>query len=331
MQQRISRYPRSGRIALLCEGDLIGYEADLLEQWTARRSSFLVDVWPCGTKTAIFGLSDAIGREIPIAVIEDRDHRTAAAAEKECRGMLKNRRKRGVDIRFWRTWQRNEIENYLIEPVVACPVLAGVFRVEQSVVRELLQEIITHTAVDQALQHTLAEFMDAFPKGEKEVANVPRKEGRPGFADGHLRCPDTDKVGTLLGNVLEEAVKKLDLDKRPDCQAFKDRFFAKCEEWKDMDIGDMRWRTDWAGKEVLSWLRICLSGRHGWPGEDGAISPILWDALSREEAGETDRAIEKTIQPRLVKELLRRISESDPSIQEVTDEWEAIAHNIQAA
>ena len=55
-------YPRGGQVAILCEGDAVGYEAKLLKQWadTVRPGGRLVDVWPCGTGEALLGMADAI-------------------------------------------------------------------------------------------------------------------------------------------------------------------------------------------------------------------------------------------------------------------------------
>src|SRR5712692_4747380 len=90
-----SRYPRQGKVAILCEGDLAGYEADLLEKWFALQTTHLfVDVWPCGTKTAIFGMADAVGRAVSFSVIEDRDYRTMEQARKDCEAALNDRKDR---------------------------------------------------------------------------------------------------------------------------------------------------------------------------------------------------------------------------------------------
>src|SRR5260370_38574248 len=95
-----SRYPRQGKFAILCEGDIAGYETDLLERWFALQAAHVfVDVWPCGTKTAIFGIADALGRAIPFFVIEDRDYRTIDQAQKDCQAELKDGKARGKLMR----------------------------------------------------------------------------------------------------------------------------------------------------------------------------------------------------------------------------------------
>src|SRR5947199_269843 len=122
-------YPRAGNIALLCEGDLIGYEASILRKWADLRLGTrpLVDLWPCGTCVALFGVSDAIGRSRPLMVIEDRDYRTTLEASQDCKELKKRRAEREVRVIDWRAWRRNEIENYLIQPEVLFPVMADAF------------------------------------------------------------------------------------------------------------------------------------------------------------------------------------------------------------
>lgn len=332
MQYYRNRYPRSGRIALLCEGDLAGYEADLLEQWTAKHvSSGLVDVWPCGTKTAIYGVSDAIGRAVATCVIEDLDYRTPARAEKDCRGKIEDRQNRDVKVVFWRTWQRNEIENYLLEPCIVYPVFAKAFGTDEAYVGEVLQEVLSKTAIDQALQYTLSEFRAGFPRGEQDVGGVDRRKGRPNYGNGQLKTADRETVGELLRGVVSQALQKLEPTNRRSAEEFMEVFQAKCEDWQDMKVEDPAWRRDWAGKDVLQWLRICSSGRRGWPtsGDNAERIPIKWESFSRKEYGRKDREIEKALQPRLVKRFLTEMSAKETSLQEVVGEWKDIIHAIE--
>ena len=147
-------YPRGGDVALLCEGDLVGYEASILRRWTDQRlrSSPLVDVWPCGTAGSIFGVSDAIGRARPLMVIEDRDFRSETEAVKDCQSGKKDRERRDVRVLGWRAWRRNEIENYLLEPDVVIAVLAEAFGCTRDEVQHGLSLIIKAQSVPQAAQ-----------------------------------------------------------------------------------------------------------------------------------------------------------------------------------
>jgi hypothetical protein len=150
-----SSYPRSGDVALLCEGDVIGYEVSLLRRWFDERlgTNPLVDLWPCGTGTAIFGMSDAIGRSCPVVVIEDRDYRSPEEAAGQTACKRKRRAERGLTIAGWQTWRRNEIENYLLEPEVVAPCLAAVFGCSTDDVQETLAGLLPSLAVHQTFQH----------------------------------------------------------------------------------------------------------------------------------------------------------------------------------
>jgi hypothetical protein len=99
----LSAYPRPGQVALLCEGDVIGYEATLFQKWTGAElgNDPLVDIWCCGTSSSMFGISDAIGRSRPIFVIEDRDFRTIDEARDDCAQHRKDRESRAVKIISW--------------------------------------------------------------------------------------------------------------------------------------------------------------------------------------------------------------------------------------
>jgi len=125
----VSAYPRPGQVALLCEGDLIGYEATLFQKWTGVEfgNEPLVDIWSCGTSTSIFGVSDAIGRSRPIFAIEDRDFRSVEEAREDCKRNRKNREDREIRVIEWSAWNRCEIENYLLEPDVLFPIFSAVF------------------------------------------------------------------------------------------------------------------------------------------------------------------------------------------------------------
>jgi len=271
-------------------------------------------------------MSDAIGRAIGIHVIEDRDHRTKEAAEKDCRGKLKDRRKRGVRIGFWRSWNRYEIENYLVEPAVVLPVFSEVFDTPEENISEALQEVLTKTAVDQALQRALSEFRSDFPSGEKNVGGVSRREGRPKWGENGFVVPDPNTVKDLLTGVLVQSLECLQADKHPHTDRYVEMFVKKSEEWRDMKVDDGEWRIDWAGKEVLTWLRVKMASEAGWPDEVDLShrTRIEWEKLSPKEYSERDRLIERAIQPRLVKSLLKKLTERATDIPEIVEEWKGL-------
>ena len=172
-----NRYPRTGDVAVLCEGDVAGFEVDLIEKWIADRvPHIMVDVWACGTQDSIFGVADAIGRSLPLVVVEDRDYRTTEQANRDCERKRKDRLKRTVAISEWRAWQRNEIENYLIEPEVVVPVLTRYFQIDDpAVVRVRLSSVVDCLRVDQAAQFALHQFQYSIPSKSRYIGGLPRK------------------------------------------------------------------------------------------------------------------------------------------------------------
>ncbi len=329
--QQSTRYPRNGQFAILCEGDLAGYEVDMLESWSAEFPELgLVDVWPCGTKTAIYGVSDAIGRSIPLLVIEDRDHRTTQRAEKDCRGNLKDRTDRGVRMTAWRSWARSEIENYLVEPSVMFPVFREVFSVSDEQLSSYLQVILTNTACDQALQMALSEARSAFPKGEKDVGGINKSKGRPNWQDSKIVVPETDTVRLLFSTLLTDSLARLAPEKLPKVDTFVSSFDDKLAAWASMQVDNDEWKVNWAGKEVMAWLRKILSAEIGWfdKSHPGTRQKIDWQSLTPNAAGEWDRRIERALQPRLVNEFLSQLkARSLP--KPVLDEWDAIIADIR--
>ena len=75
------RYSRQGSLAVLCEGDVLAMRSTSWKNGPPPILTCLLRMCrPCGTKEAIFGVADAIGRSVPIGVIEDRDFRSAQDA-----------------------------------------------------------------------------------------------------------------------------------------------------------------------------------------------------------------------------------------------------------
>ena len=140
-------------VLILCEGDVVGYESELLKAWAdanvASLNGRFVKVMACGTSEALFGFADAIGRTIPIIVVEDRDFRTPDESRKECDKKLKNREGRNVAMRGWFSWQRAEIENYFTDDVVLAPVFSEAFKCSQEEVRVAVGSAISVLAVTQ--------------------------------------------------------------------------------------------------------------------------------------------------------------------------------------
>lgn len=334
MTSYISRYPRSGQIAILCEGTVAGFEFDLLEIWTALNSHLQVDVWPCGKRASIVGMADAIGRSRPIAVIEDRDFRTLEEAEIDCARQLRDRRSRAIQVKYWKTWKRHEIENYLVEPSVLVPVLADRFSTSESHVTDRLQEVITSLGIDQAAQYILYRFKcllsDKHP--DTYIAGLPRKNARPRLdcKAGQVNAPDRNLVKDALTKTLGEKLISLKKDTGSfdqDVQKLLVEFDARCDSWLNLQANSSEWRLHWGGKEVLHLLVRLLAWECGWETVLGqGKQRIDWDMLDRAKAEALDREIESDLQPLLVESLLLQLQST--SATDIQDEWRDLATQL---
>lgn len=328
-------YPRSGNVAILCEGDVAAYDASILRQWADRQfgTQPLVDVWPCGTGESLFGVSDAIGRTRPLVVIEDRDFRPEEAVPKYCRGKEKDRRKRAVQILQWRCWRRNEIENYLLEEPVLLPVMREWFACTEDQVRDAVSETLTSLTVFQAAEYALYHIRRSW--GNSAPSSTLRQDlgHRPQWDDSpnSPAAPRFEDVRKSLEDNLVKWSEKLSKDsqlREPFAgKACLQDFTNKCQEWSDMAYGDDAWRINWSGKELLQGLCRRLSVRHGWPGDGGSDRiPPDWGALTRLQQGEMDRKIEHAMQRDLVNAFLthlRGLTEGP-----LFDEWEELRATV---
>ena len=334
----LDRYPLGGGVALLCEGDWAGYEAHLLRGWTAARvqpHGVFVDIWPCGTAGSLYGMADALGRMRPIVVIEDRDYRDPQLAERECDSKKKDRQERGVHVTAWQTWKRHEIENYFLEPSVLLPVMAQAFGVSVDEVQQRVCRLLSVLAVDQAAQYAI--YQMRHPWTDRNLPGhlppgIPRKEARPRWdqQQNSIVAPSQDEVEGHLKDAInkgEKALKKAASSIAPDDAL--DAFHEKCDQWCDMTLERRQWRIDWAGKELLAYLRQWLAAEFGWLNkETGAREQLDWESMSRRERDERDREIEHAIQPLLVRELLAVLSKApsgDRWEDGMRDEWQELA------
>jgi hypothetical protein len=322
-----SRYPRQGRFAILCEGDIAGYETDLLERWFALQAQHpFVDVWPCGTKTAIFGMSDAIGRAIPYLVIEDRDYRTAEQAQKECQASMTDRQERNTLVRSWRTWNRHEIENYLIEPQVVVPVLMNWFGATEIDIMDRLQRVIAGSAVDQAAQCALSMLRSSLPEAQRAVGGLPRREARPQWSQQEqaIVAPDRAIVEEKLISVIENSSRRFaDAAQKVDPGGILDSFRDLADRWCKVQLQDAVWRVDWAGKEILVGLCRWLAAEFGWPVGDGHTRErINWSGIQRGIADQRDREISSMLQPDLVGSFLQFLQSTSEG--DLHAEWKEI-------
>ena len=309
-------YPRSGNVAILCEGDVAGYDASILRQWADRQFGThpLIDVWPCGTGESLFGMSDAIGRTRPLLVIEDRDFLTEEKVAKYCRGKEKDRSERAVCILQWRCWKRNEIENYLLDEVVLIPVMCEWFGCSENDVRDAVTGTLSSLSVFQAAEYALYHTRQSWSKSDPSSPLRQELGHRPHWDDSSesLAAPRFEDVLKSLEGNLEKWRGKFSQDSQfrepfsgETClQDFTDKF----DEWSGMAYDDDGWRINWSGKEVLQGLCRRLSARHGWPSNGGSPrKPIAWGSLNRHEQAEMDREIERAMQRDLVNALLSHL------------------------
>jgi len=331
-------YPIAGDVAVLCEGDILGFEVNLIEKLAI--DGPLVNVWPCGTQDSIYGLADAIGRARPLIVIEDRDYRTQEQAKADCKRKQKERLDRGVQVRDWRTWIRNEIENYLIEPSVVVPVFAEYFHIsDPELVRSRLESVVKCLRVDQAAQFALNQFWYSLPPKRRYIGGLPKKKARPCWnaEQKALAEPDVTQVRTALEKELTEKAERYRSDgKTIDSGEFVRHFEAKCSEWKGVTCSSPIWLVDWAGKDILLSLCRWLAGEFGiFSVSDHQQRLVDWDALAgakNPDGSKKDEEIERQIIHELRPKLENAFLEQLPSMGgDVQKEWDALMDTIRQA
>jgi hypothetical protein len=305
----LSAYPRAGQIALLCEGDLIGYEATLFQKWTGTElgTAPLVDIWPCGTATSIHGVSDAVGRSRPIFVIEDRDFRSADESREDCARNQKDRERRSIRVIGWSTWDRCEIENYLLEPDVLLPVFCEAFGCGDEDIISAIDEILPSLALFQAGQYAMSRARRLWLLTDPAGALLSGLSLRPQWNDRERRPVPPDESAFRTGLDRNSKTWKEHMN-AIECDVVGD-FDAKFKLWKSCQWRDNFWRIDWAGKEILHWLRIAMTSRFGWPvdAESAKRETLSW-ALSRDKREAQDRPIEAALRPRMINQFVAKLS-----------------------
>jgi len=305
-------YPRGGDIAILCEGDVVGYEAKLLKSWADRtlKDGPLVDVWACGTCTAIFGMSDAIGRTIPVVVIEDKDFRTTDEVKKDCEHQKNSRERRGAVMRAWKAWRRNEIENYFLDFDVLLPVVTKAFACTEDEVEKAVEDALKSLVVLQAIDYCVYRARRVWEESDPPVMHLLKNiRKRPSWEGSGLVGPNHSVVRRRLEENAGTWQKQFQTDGRLGEPLAGVELLAEFDqrygEWSAVTLDSSFWRTEWAGKEVLKGVRQLLSKRHGWwNADDGVREHIDWVNMSRKDADAVDRKIERELLPRLVERFL---------------------------
>lgn len=338
LTQYSEQYPRAGDVAVLCEGDLIGYEASTLRRWADAivGTSPLVDVWPCGTASGMLGLSDAVGRSRPIVAIEDRDYREPQEAADDCSRVKADRRSRGVRVADWRCWSLNEIENYFLDAAILTEVMSEGFACSAADVEQALSEVIPSLAVCESVQYALYQVRRRWEASDTAHHLPDNVSCRPTWdaTSCELQHPSLDAVRNQLCSNMRRWQERFGPRDQQQTDSVVssclDVFDARSAEWSRVDAGSAVWRRDWSGKEILKHLRLVLSARHAWWEPDARQRiRVQWTDMNRGERAGKDREIESALRPLMVRAFLGRL-ESGPE-DAVRREWTEIESVLRNA
>jgi hypothetical protein len=312
-------------VALLCEGDLVGYEVSILRRWLDQHlgTNPLVDLWPCGTQKAIFGMSDAIGRSRPIVVIEDRDFRTPSETVAQSATIKQRRAERELSIAAWQAWRRNEIENYLLEPAVAVPCLASVFGCRSEDVNEILEGLLPCLVVHQTFQHAMYRTRQIWEITDSASILPSNLSLPPVWNDEspHAASPDFDTAFQQFERNF--SLWRTRLGSPAGAESVLADLKARHLEWERPSLNNRFWLHDWSGKDILQWLRIALTARFGWRDRNtGVRTRIPWAGLNRARRDAQDRPIEMDLKPFLVHSFLEHLSALKSG--DLYDEWHGL-------
>ena len=319
-------YRGSAPVALLCEGDVIGYEAQLLGRWFRSQAAgaLKIDVWACGTGHGLRAIADSFGREVKIVGIEDRDFRTESQSEQDCVECFNDLdSRRGVAVRGWFTWGRNEVENYFLDDEILTPVMIGWFGCTHDDVKEALRTAVGSLAAFQAVQAAVYGVRRWWENTDPAVGVADSASlyvgGRPSWKDGKLAPADSAAIKQKLLETFDKWRDRHAGDKAKTHVPEKADIAKVFDQWAagtpDQTLGADRWRADWAGKEILKLVRQQLAHRFGT--NYGAnlgkllsqqrIEPkqsIPWHKWNRKTCDSIDRELEHEMQSHLVKQLI---------------------------
>lgn len=326
-----SAKPFDGDVLILCEGDAVGYEPQLLKRWADQGDlgGKFVKVLPCGTANALYGMADAVGRTIPVIVVEDRDFRTPEEAKRECAKNLNNREGRNVAMRGWFAWRRAEIENYFVDDAVLPAVYSTAFLCSPDEVRHAIESAIGTLYVSQALEYARYRLRKCWSSTD---SNAAFRVAAIAWSDcGPLSLPASQVRASLELKLKKWQTSLHDGQSWEDPMAGEqllDDFDAKCKEWSGMRYDSEVWRRDWACKELLKHVRMKLASVRGgwWSHPHAPNAGVPWTKLKGETArDEHDRMIEREVQGMLIKTVVARLaSDADFDLRSELDELAAM-------
>lgn len=317
-------YPRAGQVALLCEGDVTGYEAQFFKLWADAvfgPIGLLVDVWACGSAAGIFSMADSIGRSKEIVVVEDRDFRSAEQAGADCDRKTRDRQERGLSIRGWRTLHRHEIENYFLDRDVLVPVLSDAFDCSEAAISACLDTAVQSIRVLQALHAGVHEVRRVWEGTDASCLLI---GARPSWRREGIVAPEAGVIRAELQIALERwqsTVHDGTALMKPFDSSVMTAFDRSLDASQNVNAQSDLVRFDWPGKEILKLVRQQLCARSGgwWSLDPTARDPVRWHEMqNNRERNSHDRRIENELRPRFVQHLARMILDNpdDPRVVE---------------
>jgi hypothetical protein len=208
---------------------------------------------------------------------------------------------------------------------VLFPVFRTAFGCSDNDIIQALNEILPALAVFQASQYAIARARRLWQSSSPSDA-LPGLSSRPEWKDNAhtITPPDPETFRVGLGKNAEAWLKKAQAIKCDIVGDFDDKFKA----WKGCQWQDDFWRIDWAGKEILHWLRIAMTNRFGWPidPESGQREVLNW-TMNCEKREAQDRPIEAALRPRMIDQFLTAL----PTLaKEIRDEFDGIKTAIKS-
>jgi hypothetical protein len=204
------------------------------------------------------------------------------------------------------------------------PVFRTAFGCGDEDIIKALSEILPALALFQASQYAMARVRRSWLSADPAFTLLSGLRSRPEWKDDGIIPPDYEAFrGSLKknGEALMSQIHAIE------CDAVGD-FEAKFDLWKGCRWQDDFWRNDWAGKEILQWLRIAMTNRFGWivDAESGKRENLNW-TMSREKREAQDRPIEAALRPRMIDQFLAEL----PNLaKEIRDEFDGMKTAIKS-
>ncbi len=105
---------------------------------------------------------------------------------------------------------------------------------------------------------------------------------------------------------------------------------SKFDEWRNVQLGDERWRTDWSGKELLAGILQYFAAVKGWPeGATNTRVAIEWDKMNSAKRRQKMREIEWEMQRDFVESLFKHLDTLNG--EGIAAEWGAIRRILSSA